>query len=108
MEEETKLAPSSTLYLCSMPVERAQETAATRCCSNCYGHLVVYLTDDGAIVKCHHCGDDTRGYVRKAWADRMRQQSAADLLDAKQVLKNIIPDLSPKKSETELLRDLGF
>jgi hypothetical protein len=95
--------------LTEMNFLQAQETTSNYVCSNCYGSLYCVQTgNDRVIVKCHACGNDTKGYIRKSYAKRRQQESGEELMEAKYVLRQVIPSPHQGKSEEQLLKELGF
>jgi hypothetical protein len=80
-------------------------------CSNCWGHLLAYPMDERLwLVVCHRCGDETKGYVTKYFADGRREESHGERHEAKQMLESmgIIQREHSGKSEDELIKELGF
>ena len=79
------------------------------CCSACWGHLVKRPTENRLyIVECHSCGTDTPGYVTKAYADRRRAESFNEAYEVKKLLKGLGILPTTKRSEQDILADLGF
>jgi hypothetical protein len=87
---------------------QAQETVRKYVCATCYGHLLAYPKDDGVVVLCAKCKEDTKGYVTKRYAQRRQQESLAEKLEARQVLKDGISSPHAGKNEAQLLQELGF
>jgi DNA-directed RNA polymerase subunit RPC12/RpoP len=86
----------------------AQNLQADYVCSRCWGHLVTRFVNGGAVVTCAVCGENTPGFVTKQYAERRKQESAAEKAEAQHVLKDIIPSSSSGKSKDDLLKELGF
>ena len=98
----------NSLYIAPVAYEIARNTVAEFVCSQCYGHLVEHPIDTGVMVLCGTCGEDTKGYVRKQYVERRRQESQHERLEAKQVLKSVIKPAISGKTETQNLHELGF
>lgn len=84
----------------------AARTVKHYVCSACWGHLLEFHHDDGVLVQCHKCGDETPGFVTKHFANRRLSESGGDLLDVYQIVPNLNPHHG--KSEEQLLSELGF
>jgi hypothetical protein len=95
-------------YIAPVSFLMAQGLLDTHVCSSCFGHLISHLTNEGVVVTCASCGPATRGYVSKRYAERRRQESMAEKIEAQQVLKNVIPSPNSGKSVTQLMRELGY
>jgi len=105
---ETKVTNLRSHYLGSHNSLDAQYFIQNFLCSNCYGHLIGHLTDEGTLVLCAKCHLETTGYVTKQYVERRRQKSLADKAEAARVLRNVIKSPNSGKSEKELLRELGY
>lgn len=80
-------------------------------CSNCWGHLLAYPMEDRMwLVICHRCGDETKGYVTRYYAEGRRSESHGEFVDVRVLLQGMgmIPNEHEGKSEEELLEELGF
>lgn len=78
-------------------------------CARCWGHLLKYHAPDRlTCVKCHKCGDDTPGYVTKAYADQRRAESAADAADVLHNLRALFPTESTGKTPEQITKEMGF
>ncbi len=80
-------------------------------CSNCWGHLLAYPMEGRMwLVVCHRCGDETKGYVTKDFAEGRRAESHGERFEAKEMLQGmgIIQDERSGKSEDELIKELGY
>jgi hypothetical protein len=97
-----------SLYITPVTYQMAQNTVADFVCSACWGHLVEHPTDNGVMVLCGACGEETKGYVSKRYVERRRNESQVERLDAKSVLKNVIKSPLSGKSTDQLLQDLGY
>ena len=87
----------------------ADTTVRDYVCSNCWGHLLKYPRPGHTwLVKCHRCGNLTKGYVTKAYAGRRKSESVGDLMDVKINLESVLPGIKPRKSPDETMKDLGY
>lgn len=80
-------------------------------CSNCWGHLLAYPMDGQMwLVICHRCGDETKGYVTKYFAEGRRSESHGEQFEARQMLQEmgILQREHAGKSEDELIKEMGF
>ena len=80
-------------------------------CSNCWGHLLAYPMDNQLwLVICHRCGDETKGYVTKYFADGRRDESHGEKFEARRMLEEmgIIQNEHAGKTSEELIKELGF
>jgi hypothetical protein len=97
-----------TIYITEVTYQMAQNTIANFLCSQCWGHLVAHPTDNGVIVLCGSCGEETKGYVSKRHVERRQQESQVERLDARQILKAIIKPAVSGQPESQTLKELGF
>jgi hypothetical protein len=93
-----------------MTRQQAQNTVQRYCCSNCWGHVIIYpiVFSDLVRVICPRCGEETKGFVSQQYAERRRLESFADRAQAGVVLRNVIKTSASDKSEDQLLHELGF
>lgn len=77
-------------------------------CSTCWGPLDFKYEDDHWYVLCRTCGEETTGYASKAYADRRREQSEQELIEAEHNLREIMNLHKPKQTVEKNLSDLGF
>jgi hypothetical protein len=86
----------------------AQRTVRDYCCAHCWGHLERNPVEGGWQVFCPNCGPD-QGYVTRAYAEARRAESQAEKLEVTQLLTSlgVIP-APPKRSEAEIMQELGF
>lgn len=70
-------------------------------CSICWGQLI----DDGESVKCANYPEH-EGFVTRSYAETRKGESTIEAIEAKQVLRNA--GILPRKSEEQLLKELGF
>lgn len=75
-------------------------------CADCWGHLVVENAADGYLVHCTTDGCPCRGYVTKKFVERSEVQGRIELVEAKTALRQA--GVLPKRSEKEILSELGF
>lgn len=94
---------------CIMDFRQAQITVASYCCSNCWSHVVSFpFAADKTRVLCPRCGEDTRGYVSRHYADRRRQNSLGEKIEAAYTLRGVIKSPVAGQTEGELLKGLGY
>jgi len=80
-------------------------------CSNCWHDLELKFAPNHLyFLICPNCGDDTKGYVTRQYAERRKQESMGDLMDAKQVLLDakIIKNPNEGKKVEDVIKELGF
>ena len=79
-------------------------------CSNCWGHLVAIPAEGRKWrVECAKCGNETKGYVTKFYAQRRQSESIGDKLDVQINLRGILPPTEiEEETVEELLKGLGF
>lgn len=92
-----------------LPEFLARKTVRDYVCSNCWGQLTLHYDCENFTVECGKCGEETRGYVTRYYADRRREASQFEKREAERLLRrlNIIPS-PPKLPEGEILKSLGF
>jgi hypothetical protein len=79
-------------------------------CAGCWGELSIFPLPGSPDnkVTCLICGDD-RGVVTRAYAERRQAESLAELREARQNLRGLIPaPESTQKSPEQLVKELGF
>jgi hypothetical protein len=92
-----------------MDYQQAQFTVAKYCCSRCFGHLVIHPCGGNLVhVLCGSCGENTKGYVSKHYAEQRRQESMGERVEAAYVLRNVIKSAHAGKTETQLLKEIGY
>ena len=80
-------------------------------CSACWGMLIKIRPDPQVrvwTVQCSDCKDKTRGFVTRRWAQQRAELSRAELIEAKHALREAVPWLNSKKTEDQILKELGF
>lgn len=91
---------------------KADGFAEKHVCSSCWGILIKsrpVLAERRWIVQCESCGDQTKGYVTRRWAQAKAEMSRAELIEAKYALRDAVPWLrGPLKTEKQLLEELGL
>jgi len=98
----------------SIPLTPLEAAFLTRdcLCSDCWAHLIEHF--DGrtrtATVRCPTEGCPCSGYVSKGFVERRRAESVGERIEAIDALKESVSWLKPvqKKTEAELLKELGF
>lgn len=92
-----------------MTPDRASETVQRMVCSDCWEHLIEYYDAKTrmSVVRCATKDCECHGYVSKAFVERRAQENRAEAIEAKAVLREALPWM-PKRSEKELLSELGF
>ncbi len=93
-----------------LPDGLADKTIQAYICSQCWGHLVKFPAPNRLWwVVCAECGEETIGYVTKAFVERRQAESFGDKAEAKMALRDAIPWLrTPKRESAEILKELGF
>lgn len=89
--------------------EEAEKIKRWNVCSACWGELIEQY-DYHTRTSTLHCdteGCECPGYVSRKFVDRREGESTFEAIEAKQALHAAVPWL-PKKSETDLLKELGF
>lgn len=88
--------------------QEAQITVRDMVCSICWGNLAIHHAPDRMnSVLCRTCGENTRGYVSKSWAEHRRAEGQAELLE----VKRAYPELAGEKetlAADEIDKQLGF
>lgn len=90
---------------------KADEFARLHVCSACWGLLIKVrpvLTERKWVMQCESCGEQTRGYVTRRYAQMRAEASRAELAEAKHALRDAIPWLKSKKTAAEIFADLGI
>ncbi len=87
----------------------AEKTVRDYVCSSCWGNLQRRPADDRQwVVYCPNCGND-QYYVTREYAERRRAESRADATEVNKLLQNLgVLPKPPKRSETDILKDIGF
>jgi hypothetical protein len=80
-----------------------------RICARCYGHLLKRdVASNQYEVFCPKCGDEWGGAtISKKYAERLGQKALIEYREVKVNLPDLFNDKTGK-SETDLLKDLGF
>jgi len=107
-----------------MPWHIATRTAQTRCCSYCWGRDFTLLevenyypdgSDDapnatsGWLVICSACREDTIGFVSDFFVRTRKEEDYLEYQDALPLAVQLgLREKPAKKTETELLADLGY
>ena len=89
----------------------AELTIRDYVCSNCWGHLQKWPEEDRMwLVICHRCGEETKGYVTRYYAEGRRSESFAEKCETRLLLESmgIIHNELSGMTEEELLAELGF
>jgi len=81
-------------------------------CSSCWGILVLSMRkeEDKKIYTsvCELCGENTKGYVTKKWVSRRIEQNRGEAIEAKHALRDAIPWMRTKTTESQIMKELGF
>lgn len=95
-----------------MKFEDALKIQNSRVCSDCYGPVIcVRNRATGEYdIQCSTPGCLCRGTISRHTLYRRQAENAAEAHDARETLKKAVPWLDPNrgKSETDLLKELGF
>ena len=79
-------------------------------CSNCWGSLT-RIPDKGSghwQVQCRSCQEQTRGFVSKYYVEKRRQDDHFAGMDVTRMLVDIGVMTRAKKSEGQIMTELGF
>lgn len=94
-----------------MSPDQARETVLDCVCAACYGQLTSHYNPKTrtSTVTCATAGCETPGFVTRAWYHQQQAISLGEKAEAQQVLQKAVPWMAPaKKSEAEILKELGF
>ena len=91
-------------------LELAERTVKRYVCSACWGHLTQKHADNGNLIECHSCKEETPGFVTKAFAERRREESIGEKMDTTKMLREVggIENPHAGKSTKQLLSEMGF
>ena len=90
---------------------KADEFAQKHVCSACWGVLIKVRpvpAERRWVMQCESCGEQTRGYVTRRYAQLRAEASRAELAEAKHALRDAIPWLKSTKSAAEIFAELGI
>jgi hypothetical protein len=92
------------------PLDRDQldETLRDYVCSICWGALTFRYVDGKWYAVCPECLEDTKGYTSKKFAERKRDESAGELLEAERNLRDVLGLRPPRQTTEKNISDLGF
>ncbi|RPI95538.1 MAG: hypothetical protein EHM40_02990 [Chloroflexi bacterium] len=76
-------------------------------CSTCWGSLSFHYIEGRWYAVCPGCGEETKGYTSKAFAERRREESTSELFEAERNLREIM-GLHEKQTVEKNLKDIGF
>lgn len=95
-----------------MDVNEARKIQMHRVCSDCYCPVIaVRNRKTGEFeIQCSTPGCGCRGTISRHTLYRRQAENMAEAHEAKETLKKAVPWLDPNrgKSETDLLKELGF
>ena len=80
-------------------------------CAACWGTLASYLADDGCVIKCADCGEDTPGFVSRQFTERRISENLNQYFMAQTALREAVPWMFPHtagKTSEQLLHELGY
>lgn len=104
VEEET-----TGTYLEAMHPELARRTAKWYVCSRCWSELQERETEQGVLVECVSCGEETCGYVTRYWTEQKRSQDHFEMREVTRMLQKIgVLPAPPPKTIKQNLKELGF
>lgn len=91
----------------------ARKTVKRYVCSMCWGALEIHpdpIDPEKNYVFCEKHQEETRGYVTRYFADRRRNESAFEKMDAENLLRRmgVIENPLAGKSQQELLKEIGY
>ncbi len=87
--------------------ELAEKIQRDYVCAVCWQHLIIHNGKGVITIECSKYGHEHSGYITKSYADRAHSDSLGELAEAKYHLGPIL-GFEPKRTETEILKDLGF
>jgi hypothetical protein len=77
-------------------------------CSTCWGALAFRFEDGKWFAICPECGEETKGYTSKNFAERKRQESEGEFFEAERNLRSILGLTRERQTIKQNLSDLGF
>jgi len=87
----------------------ADQFIQRRVCARCYEDLIRRPVEDGFLVYCPHCNDAWgSSTISRRSAEIKGQQALAENYEVRDNLRDVIPNPLSGKSQTDLLKDLGF
>lgn len=90
---------------------KADEFVREHVCSACWGLLIKIRPvreEKRWVVRCEECGEQTRGYVTRAYAQRRAEASYIEAQAARAALRSAVPWMQNKKTLAQLLKELGI
>jgi hypothetical protein len=90
---------------------KADEFIQAHVCSACWGLLIKtrpVREERRWIVRCEECGESTKGYVTRAYAQRRAEASYIERQAARAALRDAVPWMRSNKSPKQLLKELGI
>ena len=92
------------------PLDRVQldETIRDYVCSTCWGSLTFRYVEGKWYALCIEHKEETTGYASKKFAERKRDQSAGELIEAERNLRDVLGLRPQKQTIKKNLSDLGF
>lgn len=91
-----------------MSIDLALSTAKHYVCARCWHDLLVTHHDGQDWLECSNSARcDGQGYVTRRYAEKQIEQGPANLMDARRNIGTIL-NPQPKKSEKQILSELGF
>jgi DNA-directed RNA polymerase subunit RPC12/RpoP len=91
-----------------MSLDLALHTAKRYVCARCWHDLIVTHHDGQDWIECSNASRcDGQGYVTRRYAEKRLEQGYEELIDARYNVGQII-NPQPKRSEEEIMKDLGF
>jgi hypothetical protein len=104
MNEETTVAYQVE------PLDRIvlDDTLRNYVCSGCWGNLSFKLVGDRWYALCVECQEETPGYTSKYFAERRREESESELIEARRNLAKVLGLETERQSVAKNLSDLGF
>lgn len=89
--------------------DQATKTKRDCVCSDCYGELIVRYDAKTrkSRVTCGTAECPGNGFVTRSWVERAKAENRAQSAEARQVLSKALPWIAPRKSEQQLLAELG-
>ncbi len=92
------------------PLSRIQldETLREYVCSTCWGVLTFKWHEGKWYAICPECQEETTGYTSKRYAEKRRDESVQEAIEAERNLREILNLHREKRTAEENLHDLGY
>lgn len=88
--------------------DELDETLRDYVCATCWGALAFKYVEGQWFAVCPECGENTTGYTSKHFAERRRNESTGELVEAAHNLRDVLGLRPERQSVEKNLSDLGF